>query len=601
MTPRPRAGVSIVIPVRNGAGCLDATLDAVFGLSHDLPFEVIAVDDGSIDGSLNLLQRTALTRPLRIVTSDQRGAAAALNIGIRAASYPLIAQIDQDVVVGREWLRLLVAELEDPAIAAAQGQYVVDATARPIARAMALDLEDRYRAIDKLTDHVCTGNAIYRASALHQVGLFDESIGYGYDNDMSYRLTAAGYRLAFCREAHSHHRWRDTLGGYLSQQYGFGYGRLDVVAKHPHRAAGDAVSPTAMMVHGAVMTLAVLLWLAAVVVGAVGQPTGGLALAGVFLVLTLAAERGWAATRAMRCSGDGVAALLFVPLHLARDIAWVAAIAMWAMRRVMRRPSSPTHSMGRALRAGPDPDIGPTACETTALRDRVLGIIPAHNEVDNLAAVIADVRRFQPRLDILVIDDGSTDGSSGLLPSLGVRWLSFPERLGIGSAMRAGIRYAIRGGYDVCVRLDGDGQHAATDIQVLLAPIRRGVADVVLGSRFHAEQFAGSKTQVMRRLLAGCLSLMTKSRVTDPTSGFCAFGPRALRVLAEHHPTGYPEPELRLFLSRNHLRTVEVPVDARPRLQGKTSLTLLRLIGAGARVFLAILIVPLRRQVGGER
>jgi hypothetical protein len=87
--------------------------------------------------------------------------------------------------------------------------------------------------------------------------------------------------------------------------------------------------------------------------------------------------------------------------------------------------------------------------------------------------------------------------------------------------------------------------------------------------------------------------------VTDPTSGFSAFGPRALRLLADEHPTGYPEPEMRLLFSRHALTVVEIPVEARPRLGGRTSLTVLRLAVAGARVLLAMLIVPLRRGSGG--
>ncbi|MCK7581183.1 MAG: hypothetical protein MZV65_39810 [Chromatiales bacterium] len=82
-------------------------------------------------------------------------------------------------------------------------------------------------------------------SALREAGLFDESFGYGYDNDMSYRLMKAGYALRFCPGAKSVHRWRETLRGYLVQQYGQGYGRLDIVWKHPGWAAGDAVSPAA--------------------------------------------------------------------------------------------------------------------------------------------------------------------------------------------------------------------------------------------------------------------------------------------------------------------------------------------------------------------
>ena len=138
----------------------------------------------------------------------------------------------------RSWLAL-----DDPSVAAAQGCYIDDADASFFARVMGLDLEQRYARLEAHPDHVCTGNTAYRAAALHDVGLLDDSLGYGYDNDLSYRLQAAGYRLAFCRDARSRHRWRDGLAGYLAQQYGFGYGRLDVVARHPARYTGDAVSP----------------------------------------------------------------------------------------------------------------------------------------------------------------------------------------------------------------------------------------------------------------------------------------------------------------------------------------------------------------------
>jgi hypothetical protein len=193
---------------------------------------------------------------------------------------------------------------------------------------------------------------------------------------------------------------------------------------------------------------------------------------------------------------------------------------------------------------------------------------------------------------------------------LAVRWLRFPERVGIGTAMRAGLRYAARNGYDIVVRIDGDGQHRPDDIARLLEPVTSGRADVVLGSRFATFDDSRSGHQntktrnhhwisrgLVRRVLGACLSALTGHRVTDPTSGFCVLGPRAIRLLAEHHPTGYPEPELRLFLSRNALNVVEVPVTARPRLAGRTSLTPVRFVGAGARVLLAMLVVPLRDRI----
>ena len=95
--------------------------------------------------------------------------------------------------------------------------------------------------------------------------------------------------------------------------------------------------------------------------------------------------------------------------------------------------------------------------------------------------------------------------------------------------------------------------------------------------------------------------MITRRTVTDPTSGFWALGPRAVALLAEHHPGGYPEPELHLFLSRNAMRVVEVEVQWRARVNGRSSLTLIRLLTAGARVALAMIIVPFRAAVGSTR
>jgi glycosyltransferase involved in cell wall biosynthesis len=226
---------------------------------------------------------------------------------------------------------------------------------------------------------------------------------------------------------------------------------------------------------------------------------------------------------------------------------------------------------------------------------RILCLIPAHNEAANLTAVVAEVRSRRPDVDILVVDDGSTDRTMAIVPGLGVRWLQLSDRLGIGSAMRAGLRYALRQGYDTVIRMDGDGQHRAEDIDALLTPVSASHFDVAIGTRYH-QGGAARKPRVISAL-AKLLSTLTGRRVTDPTSGFYALGPRAIRILAEHHPTGYPEPELRLFLKRNALNVVEVGVRPRSRLTGRTSLTSGRLTTAAARVALAMIIVPLRRRV----
>src|SRR5215218_2637572 len=246
--------VSVVIPVHNGARFLADVLAAIDAQHYCGPLEIVAVDDGSTDGSETILRQFEASGAIRVVAGPRRGAAAAINTGVRAATHPLIAQLDQDVVVEEGWIVELVSALDDPSVAAAQGHYVAPQGADVWSRVMALDLRQRYARIDQRdTDHVCTGNSIYRQSALLAAGLFDESLGYGYDNDVSYKLEQHGHRLVIRPRATSIHRWREGLLDYARQQYGFGYGRIDLVSKHRSRVTGDAVSPWSMMIHAPVM------------------------------------------------------------------------------------------------------------------------------------------------------------------------------------------------------------------------------------------------------------------------------------------------------------------------------------------------------------
>ena len=225
----------------------------------------------------------------------------------------------------------------------------------------------------------------------------------------------------------------------------------------------------------------------------------------------------------------------------------------------------------------------------------LLVLIPAHNEAGSLPMVIRELRAVVPGAELLVVDDGSSDGTWRVAQSLDVRWLRLHERVGVGSAVRAGLRYAARLGYQMVVRVDGDGQHLPDAIASLIAPLLDDRADIILGSRFAG---AGAcRAGIVRRLLAACMTKLTGRSVTDPTSGFCAFGARAIDVLCEHHPTGYAEAELLLFSSRNGLRAEEVPVGVRQRVAGSTTLTPLRRLAASARIALAIVVVPLRAVV----
>ena len=180
------------------------------------------------------------------------------------------------------------------------------------------------------------------------MGLFDEALGYGYDNDMSYRLTDAGYRLIFCRDALSVHHWREDARTYLAQQYGVGYGRLDLIAKHHQRITGDDVSGPGMILHAAGMVTAMLMLGLGAVIGLAGGPGRSLALLGGGILCILAAERFVVGVAAAARFRDR-AGLFFMPVHLLRDVVWASAVGTWLGRRLRRRARRPQDSMGVLL------------------------------------------------------------------------------------------------------------------------------------------------------------------------------------------------------------------------------------------------------------
>ena len=147
------------------------------------------------------------------------------------------------------------------------------------------------------------------------------------------------------------HRWREGLIGYVSQQYGFGYGRVDLVAKHPSRAGGDSVSPAGMMLQPMLTAAALAAMMLATLGWSAGAPWRTSAAIGAALLGTVIFERIAAGVAAARRFGS-LTPLVFPLLHLARNAAWVAAVGVWVARRVTGRRSSPAHSMR------PRPEIG---------------------------------------------------------------------------------------------------------------------------------------------------------------------------------------------------------------------------------------------------
>ncbi len=236
-------------------------------------------------------------------------------------------------------------------------------------------------------------------------------------------------------------------------------------------------------------------------------------------------------------------------------------------------------------------------------RPRVLAIVLAKNEEQRVGEVvreIVDASRAMPySIDVVVVDDGSTDDTARAARAAGAKVLRHPVNLRIGAAEQTGLRWALRGGYDAAVRLDGDGQHPAEGMGPLLRAVTGSGVDMAVASRFLIP--GGYRSTFMRQmgiaLITALVSLVALRKVTDPTSGFRAFGPRAMRLLTSLPASDYPEPESIIDARRAGLVATELPVSFRPRTSGKSSIGPWGAVYYMAKITLAVLIAGLRRPV----
>jgi len=196
-----------------------------------------------------------------------------------------------------------------------------------------------------------------------------------------------------------------------------------------------------------------------------------------------------------------------------------------------------------------------------------LVIIPAFDEERTLTGVLTALHALDAGLDVLVVDDGSSDATAEIDRQCGALVVSHPFNLGYGAALQTGYLFAARGPYRFLVQMDADGQHAAGDVPRLLAALRGGGADVALGSRFAAQgEFHMS---AVRRLGRACLQFLLAvcggPRVADPTTGFQAYARPVFELCCgEFYPTDFPDIDVILTLHRRGFRIVEVPVRMAP-------------------------------------
>jgi len=226
-------------------------------------------------------------------------------------------------------------------------------------------------------------------------------------------------------------------------------------------------------------------------------------------------------------------------------------------------------------------------------------IVPCFNEEGNIARVINEASETNTDMEIVVINDASTDQTSRAARSTKkATVLDLPANLGVGGAVQTGLKYAVSSGAAFAVKLDGDGQHPADAVSLLLRPLKDNQADIVVGSRF-LEANTGFRSSFARRLgikFFGFLCLLlTGRKFTDPTSGFRAYNKKAINYMAKNYPTfDYPEPEELVLASKDGLRIIEIPVKMRERLSGVSTISSSISIYYMLKVTLAMVFIYLR-------
>lgn len=229
-----------------------------------------------------------------------------------------------------------------------------------------------------------------------------------------------------------------------------------------------------------------------------------------------------------------------------------------------------------------------------------LVIIPAYNESESIEATVKDIMEKAPEFDYIIINDCSTDNTAEICQRNHFHVLNLPVNLGIGGAVQTGYLYGWRRGYDVAVQVDGDGQHDPLFLKQMVECMEKEQLDMVIGSRFIEKK--GFQSSGARRLgiryFSWLIHLLTKVRITDPTSGLRMVNRKVMKEFSLNYPKDYPEPESVVAIICRGCRVKEIPVVMRERMGGVSSISMKKSVYYMIKVSLAILFEKIR---GGKR
>lgn len=225
---------------------------------------------------------------------------------------------------------------------------------------------------------------------------------------------------------------------------------------------------------------------------------------------------------------------------------------------------------------------------------KTLVVIPAYNEALNIKKTVIDLKNNAPDVDYVVVNDGSKDNTLEVLEQNNFNYIDSICNLGLFGAVQTGFKLAMKEKYDVVIQFDGDGQHSAKYIDLLVKEIENGNS-IVIGSRFVDEKKPFTARMIGSRLITGAIKLITGKTIKDPTSGFRAYDKACIRDYATEM-NNPPEPDTLVYMLRKNRKIKEVQVQMSEREFGESYLDLVNTIKYMSRMMVSIfLIQPFRK------
>ena len=327
--------MSIIIPSFNGASRIGNCLDAILKQASGRDMEILVVNDGSTDNTVDVVERYS---GVRCITQANAGPAAARNRGAAEARGAIILFTDDDCVPMPDWVDAMLQPFQDPEVVGAKGIYRTHQKSL-IARFVQIEYEDRYRLMSNLDriDFIDTYSAAFRRDRFLEMTGYDTSfpVACAEDIELSYRMSARGWKMKFAPAAIVYHTHPDMLFQYLRKKYKFAYWRVLAVRKNPGKGLKDSHTPQLMKLQ-LVFAPALVLAVAFDLTVRPAVPASVLVLA-AFLISTLPF-----ALRAI--PKDPVVGLLSPALLAARACAQVLGVTAGILYARRQPSESPTKS-----------------------------------------------------------------------------------------------------------------------------------------------------------------------------------------------------------------------------------------------------------------